>query len=166
MLATTEQLPFHPLADLFPLLEGEDFEQLVTDIRENGLYEPIVMLDGRILDDRNRYRACLSAGVEPRFEDYDGDDPLSWVLSYNLQRRHLSSSQRACVAVELEPRLAEEAKKRQGTRTDLCTAPGFLDTSLAVITRPLRCSARAPGGRLPGCGGRGARPARPGCSGL
>ena len=47
-----------------------------------------------------------------------------------------------------------------------CTAPGFLDTSLAVITRPLRCSARAPGGRLPGCGGRGARPARPGCSGL
>ena len=62
MLATTEQLPFHPLADLFPLLEGEDFEQLVTDIRENGLYEPIVMLDGRILDGRNRYRACLSAG--------------------------------------------------------------------------------------------------------
>ena len=50
--------------------------------------------------------------------------------------------------------------------THICTAPGFLDTSLAVITRPLRCSARAPGGRLPGCGGRGARPARPGCSGL
>ena len=56
--------------------------------------------------------------------------------------------------------------RRRPSLCVLCTAPGFLDTSLAVITRPLRCSARAPGGRLPGCGGRGARPARPGCSGL
>ena len=46
-----------------------------------------------------------------------------------------------------------------------CTAPGFLDTSLAVIMQPFRCSARAPGGRRPGCGGRGARPATSGCSG-
>ena len=46
-----------------------------------------------------------------------------------------------------------------------CIAPGFLDTSLAVIMQPLRCSARAPGGRRPGCGGRGARPATSGCSG-
>ena len=46
-----------------------------------------------------------------------------------------------------------------------CTAPGFLDTSLAVIMQPLRCWARAPGGRRPGCGGRGARPATSGCSG-
>ena len=45
-----------------------------------------------------------------------------------------------------------------------CTAPGFLDTSLAVIMQPLRCWARAPGGRRPGCGGRGARRATPGCS--
>ena len=46
-----------------------------------------------------------------------------------------------------------------------CTAPGFLDTSLAVIMQPLRCWARAPGGRRPGCGGRDDRPATSGCSG-
>ena len=32
----------------------------------------------------------------------------------------------------------------------MCTAPGFLDTSLAVIMRPPPCSARAPRGRRRG----------------
>ncbi len=105
----TNEPRYHPLADLFPLLEGEQVEELVADIRENGLYEDIVMQDGAILDARNRYRACLAARVAPRFEEYRGDDPLGFVVSYNLQRRQLSSGQRACVAVELEPKLAEQA---------------------------------------------------------
>ena len=45
-----------------------------------------------------------------------------------------------------------------------CTAPGFLDTSLAVIMRPPRCAARAPRGRRLGCGGRAVRRASAGCS--
>jgi N6-adenosine-specific RNA methylase IME4 len=102
----------HPAADLFPPLEGDEFEQLVADIKEHGLHEPIVLLDGEILDGRNRYRACIEAGVDPLFVPYRGDDPVSFVISFNLRRRHLDESQRATVAAKL-------ATLRDGQRGDL-----------------------------------------------
>lgn len=102
-------LPFHPYADLFPLIEGDQFAQLVADIKANDLREKIVVWDGAILDGRNRYRAGLEAGlIDPedgpdrakyfvRFvPDVDGD-PLAFVISKNLQRRHLNDIQRASV---------------------------------------------------------------------
>lgn len=94
-------LPTHPAADAFPLLSGEAFDNLVADIREHGLLQKIVTLNGEILDGRNRLRACGEAGVVPEFIEFDGDDPVAFVVSTNLHRRHLSESQRAMVASKL-----------------------------------------------------------------
>src|SRR5215472_15276187 len=112
---------FHPAADLFPLIEVDStaFAELVQDIRENGLLDSIELFEGKILDGRNRYRACQHAGVEPRFEQWKGDDPYHHVISRNLYRRHLTDDQRAMIAVAALPELEREAKKHQGSRTDL-----------------------------------------------
>jgi hypothetical protein len=82
-------IPFHPLASLFPLLEGAAFDGLVEDVRVNGQRDDIVIFGGMILDGRNRFRACLMVGVEPRCRDFgahcaDGNDPQAFVLSLNL----------------------------------------------------------------------------------
>jgi ParB-like chromosome segregation protein Spo0J len=92
--------PFHPLADRFPPIEGVEFDELVADIKANGLIEPIVMLDGMILDGRNRYRACVAADVEPTFRPFTGDDPAAYVISANIHRRHLTAEQKRDLIAE------------------------------------------------------------------
>jgi N6-adenosine-specific RNA methylase IME4 len=98
---SAQEIPFHPAADVFPLIPAAEFYQLVDDIKVNGLQESIVLHDGMILDGRNRYLASLAAGVEPTFAPFRGDDPVAFVISANLRRRHLDESQRAMVAAKL-----------------------------------------------------------------
>lgn len=93
-IADGSVMDFHRFADIFPLLAGPEYDELVSDIRVSGLIEPIVTYEDKILDGRNRYRACRDACVEPRFISFDGDDALAFVISLNLRRRHLNESQR------------------------------------------------------------------------
>lgn len=94
-------LEFHDYAQLFPLISGADYEALVEDIDTNGQRAPIVLYEGKILDGRNRYRVCKDLLIEPRTEEYTGDDALGFVLSLNLYRRQLTVAQRALIAAEL-----------------------------------------------------------------
>jgi N6-adenosine-specific RNA methylase IME4 len=97
----TAVLEFHPLANLFPLLEGAEFDALVDDVRAHGVREPIWLYEGKILDGRNRWRAAQGADAYCPLREYLGDGPVAFVISLNLKRRHLDESQRAMVAAKL-----------------------------------------------------------------
>jgi len=118
---------YHPVAALFPLMEGAEFEELKADIAANGLLEAIwIDQDGAILDGRNRHRACIETETQPEFRTWSGSGSLvSFVVSMNLHRRHLSSSQRGMIATDVLPMLEEEARERQGARTDLTSGKQF-----------------------------------------
>lgn len=91
---------FHEFSLMFPLLSGQELDDLVADIAANGQREPIVMLDDKILDGRNRYLACQKLHIKPRLRNLtciDGD-PLNFVWSANVARRHLSQSAIALAA--------------------------------------------------------------------
>jgi hypothetical protein len=104
----------HPAAEMFPLMSGVELAELAEDIKAHGLVDPIVLLGGLILDGRNRLAACGIAGVEPRFTTIeDVESPTLYVISKNLHRRHLTTSQRAAIAAEIMPMLRAEAKERQ-----------------------------------------------------
>ena len=97
---------FHPACLLFPRLPEEELQSLADDLKQNGLRDDIVTLNGKILDGRNRLKACKISGVVPKFVEWEweGDgSPLAWVISKNLMRRHLTASQRAVVAFGLLP---------------------------------------------------------------
>ena len=111
----TAELEYHRAAALFPLLpvDSPEFGELVDDIGEHGLLQPIILHEGKILDGRNRYRACQHAGVELRFEEWSGQSPTAYVLSLNLHRRHLTDGQRAMIAVEALALFEAEARERR-----------------------------------------------------
>lgn len=96
-------MKFHPYAEIFPLIEGTDFDALVADIKEHGLREKIALYDGKILDGRNRFLACQKAKVRPQYRQFKGDDEaaLAFVVSANVQRRHLTIEQRALAAARI-----------------------------------------------------------------
>src|SRR5262249_7704314 len=98
-----------------PPLVHPEFDRLCGDIAVNGLQDEIVLYEGKVLEGRNRYLACLARDVTPRFREYAGEcgSPLSFVVTRNLHRRHLTERQRALVAARLKPLFEEEARQRQ-----------------------------------------------------
>jgi len=116
----------HPLCTLFPRLSDSEFSALAEDIRANGLRQPIVLHDGMILDGGNRYRACLEANVKPQFVDFDGGNIVSFVLSANLHRRHLSAGQQAAIVASAQDWAAAQTvgRPKSGNVAGLATVEG------------------------------------------
>jgi hypothetical protein len=93
---TSPKLEPHAFSALFPPISDDDFDKLAADIRLNGLHQPIMRYQGKILDGNNRYRACELVKIAPKFTDFSGDDAQArnYVISANIHRRHLSPDQR------------------------------------------------------------------------
>lgn len=96
----SDEIHPHPLADLLPRRSEAELLDLADDIAKNGLIQEIVRYQGQILDGRRRHRACQMVGVEPRFWDYMGDDPVGVLTSCNVSRHKLSQRQGAMAAAK------------------------------------------------------------------
>src|SRR4029077_7376660 len=133
---TMHSYDFHPFTEIYPLLEGEDFDALALDIAANGLVLPILLYDGQILDGRNRYRACGEAGVEPHFAPADAEDDdaaLELVMSLNQHRRHLTFQEKAFAAARYANlKHGSNQFKREDTSRDVSSREKKISVSEAA----------------------------------
>lgn len=110
MSSTATKMKNHPAADAFPMMDDGRYAELLADIRQNGQREPITICEGMILDGRNRYRACVEAGIEPEFRQYEGD-PWAFAWSLNGARRDLEATVRALIYRRCEEGSEKWAKR-------------------------------------------------------
>jgi ParB-like nuclease domain len=114
-----KNIKIHPIAELFPMMTSDELQDLASDIQAHGLLQPIVVDDSeQVVDGRNRL-ACRIAKIEPKFEKLDGRDPVAFIFSANLARRHLTKGQHAMITAMIypEPEKGGRGKKSQAAKS-------------------------------------------------
>ncbi len=135
-LESTERIgdfSVHPVASLFPMVTGQQQQDLLDSICRIGLQEPIVVHEGLLVDGRNRLRACYQLGrpfhtvewskvVVQCNNQWDVGDPdecpqttvAEWILAKNIARRSLTEDQRAAIGGSYRMwQEKQDAKKRK-----------------------------------------------------
>lgn len=131
----------HPVADLFPGIDGEELAELASSIKADGQHHPIVLdAKRRVLDGRNRLAACQQAGVKPTVVLYEGNDPDGYAYTVNATRRSLTKGQKAMIAAQVTERYSrststEVSKQRLSyARTVLTHAPDLVEAVVSGAT--------------------------------
>ena len=102
-----KEYEFHELAKMmFPfILKPNSIKKMTDDIKKNGLYNPIWLYKGKIIDGKVRYLACRGAGVKPIYRNLEGEktifDLMYFLISMNIGR--YEPYQRAFLAVTITP---------------------------------------------------------------
>lgn len=122
--ATEEELicgyRVHPAAAVFPLIEGDDFNDLCESIRTHGVQHPAVVRGDELLDGRNRMRACEAL----RAQGWSGSCPVAqwnengrnvaeWIWDTNAIRRHMDDDGIAMASTAIWPLIAKENEARR-----------------------------------------------------
>lgn len=116
------ELPVHPAANIFPMMADDELAELAADIAENGLQTPIVIgeYEGEpcLIDGRNRLAACTIAKVQPTSTRLNGEDPVAYIISANINRRHMTKGQRAMAVAMIhpEPKRGMHSELKHSTR--------------------------------------------------
>lgn len=110
----------HPAASLFPLIEGEDFEDLVFSVKTLGVLQPIVVLKGMLIDGRNRLRAVTRLRKEGCTLDLpvkelgpEVESVSEYIFDCNVHRRNLTPDQTLGITAQVWPMIADEKKAKQ-----------------------------------------------------
>lgn len=104
--------PLDPCAEAFPPMQVEEFEALKASIARNGLREPLLVWQGRVMDGRHRLKACQALNLVPTVQMLDGsyEEAKSMAFAANINRRHLRIGQRALLAAQLATRQPGQTK--------------------------------------------------------
>ena len=107
-------LAIHPIALLLPPMNEAEYKEFKDDILGNGLHNPIILYQDKVLDGRNRYLACKELEIDVWAREWEGgSDPIEYVISQNIHRRHLTAGQRSIVAAKAMNFHIEAARERQ-----------------------------------------------------
>ncbi len=125
---------------IIPELSPDEYKQLESNILKDGIREPLVVWGDTLIDGHNRYAIAQEYGLDYQTVNkdfYDDTEATEWIILNQFGRRNLSLFERARLALELKPIIAEKAKERQGERTDIVqkSAPSYGKTrdELAAI---------------------------------
>lgn len=117
------QYEVHPAATIFPMMTDTEYQGLKDDMAKHGQREDIVVWCNKLIDGRNRLRACEELNHTPQIAELDDDmDPWAYVISHNLHRRHLSTSQRSHVAAKLATLRQGGDRKSDDFKGHKCTS--------------------------------------------
>ena len=102
-LADANSIEIHAAANKVRMMDTTEYETLLNDIRANGQLVPAVLLEGQLIDGRNRMKACQELGIELMVEEHTSPapDPIRLVWSYNAARRNLTKGQKAALASDM-----------------------------------------------------------------
>jgi hypothetical protein len=111
----------HELANLLPMIDQSNYENLKADIAKQGILEPIVLFEGKILDGRNRHKAAKELGFNftaANFRAFEGT-PLeaeAFVFATNFLRRQMTNAQKQGVIRTMIERYPDESNRQIARR--------------------------------------------------
>jgi hypothetical protein len=105
-------MEFHEAANIFPI-DDDNIPELAADIKAQKQQVPIEMMGGKVLDGRRRWLAYKLAGITPITREVNPADPIAYVMSLNLHRRHLSPTQASMVGARAKEIYDKQAKERK-----------------------------------------------------
>ena len=100
----------HELSSIFGDMPDDEFQHLVKSVEDDGFMDYVIRThEGKILDGWHRYRAALALNLVRKLMFYPWDEKkegkaVAFVAARNIERRHLSASQRAQIVVSLNER--------------------------------------------------------------
>lgn len=102
-------MQWHPFAEKFPLLDGDEREALKESIKKTkGIKDaPIFfrVVDGKVqgLDGRNRFVLCKELRIKPAMKKVrvPDDEVVNFILRQNVHRRHMTKELRQMIVAEL-----------------------------------------------------------------
>lgn len=116
-----ENLGAHELANLLPMIDEGNFANLKADIAKQGILEPIVLFEGKILDGRNRYKAAKAVGLKltaANFRPFEGTyaEAEAFVFSTNFLRRQMTNAQKQAVIKTMIEKYPQDSNRQIARR--------------------------------------------------